>query len=62
MRENKEEITKNISYKIEFDSARFMASSLSNFANNLTEGIHTIKCKYEHDNGQCEICGIKYKD
>ena len=35
-----------ISYKIKFiDSARFMASSLSNLVDNLSEGIHTIKCK-----------------
>ena len=31
------------------DSARFMASSLSNLVNNLSEGIHRIKCKYRHD-------------
>ena len=36
-----------ISYKIKFiDSARFMATSLSNHVDNLTEGIHRIKCKY----------------
>ena len=35
-----------ISYKIKFiDSARFMATSLSNLADNLTEEIHKIKCK-----------------
>ena len=28
-----------------FDSARFMASSLSNLVDNLTEGIHEIKSK-----------------
>ena len=27
------------------DSARFRASSLSNLVDNLTEGIHKIKCK-----------------
>ena len=27
------------------DCARFMATSLSNLADNLTEGIHKIKCK-----------------
>ena len=33
-----------ISYKIKFiDSARFMATSLSNLADNLTEGINKIK-------------------
>ena len=26
-----------------------MASSLPNFVNNPAEGIHKIKCKYEHD-------------
>ena len=35
-----------ISYKIIFiDSARFMATSLSNLADNLTERIRKIKCK-----------------
>ena len=27
------------------NSARFVVSSLSNIVNNLTEGIHRIKCK-----------------
>ena len=41
------EVTKNISYVLQFiDSPRFMASSLSNLANNLAEGTHRIKCKY----------------
>ena len=36
----------NISCKIKFiDSARFMASSLSNLVNSLAERIHKIKCK-----------------
>ena len=35
-----------ITYKIKFiDSARLMASSLSNLFDNFTEGIHKIKCK-----------------
>ena len=35
-----------ISYKIKFiDSARFMASSLSNLVGNLAKVIHNIKCK-----------------
>ena len=38
-----------------------MASSLSNLVNNLSEGIHRIKCKYGHDDEKCEKCGIKYK-
>ena len=31
------------------DGARFIAISSSNLANNLSEGIRKIKCKYEHD-------------
>ena len=44
------------------DSARFMASSLSNLISNIAEGIHRIKCKYGHDNKKCETCRIKYKN
>ena len=43
------------------DSARFMASSLSNLVNNLSEGIHKIKCNYRHNDKKCETCRIKYK-
>ena len=40
------EIDGTISYKIKFiNSARFMASSLSNLVDNLTERIHKVKCK-----------------
>ena len=43
---NEKETTKNISYILQFiDSARFMASSLSNLVNHLSEGIRRIKCK-----------------
>ena len=60
--ENGEEITKNMSYILQFiDSARFMASSLSNIVNSLAGEIHKIKCKCRHDNKKCETCGIKYK-
>ena len=38
-----------------------MASSSSNLVNNLSEGLHRIKCKLGHDNKTCETCGIKYK-
>ena len=53
---------KNICYVLQFiDSARFMASSLSHFVNNLSEGIRRIKSKFGHDDKKCETCGIKYK-
>ena len=43
---NGEEITKHKSYILQFtDSATFMARSSSNLVNNLSEGIHKIKCK-----------------
>ena len=38
-----------------------MASSLSNLVNSLSEGIHKIKCKFEHDDKKCRTCRIKYK-
>ena len=38
-----------------------MASSLSNLVNNLSGGIHRIKCKYGHDDEKCETFGIKNK-
>ena len=47
---NGEEITKTISYRLKtIDSARFMASSLSNLVSSLSEGIYKIKSKYKHD-------------
>ena len=56
-------LQKNISYILHFtDSARIMASSLSNFVNNLSEDIHKTKCKFRHDNKKCETCRIKYKN
>ena len=60
---NGNEITKTIPYRLQFiESTKFMASSLSNFVNNLTEAIHKIKCKNEQNNKKFEMCGIKYKD
>ena len=54
---------KIISYRLQFiDSSRFMANSLSNIVINNAEGIHKIKCKYDHDDKNCETCEIKYKD
>ena len=39
------------SYRLKFiHMGRFMGSLLSKHANNLAEGIHRIKCKYEHSN------------
>ena len=38
-----------------------MASSWSNLINDLSEGIHTIKCNFGHDDEKCETCGIKCK-
>ena len=59
---NEKEITKNIYYILQFiDSSRFMANSLSNLVNNLSEGLPRIKCKLVHDDKKCEICVIKYK-
>ena len=47
---NGEEVTKNMSYILQFiDGTRIMASLLSNLVNNLSEGIHRIKCKFGHD-------------
>ena len=58
---NREDITKSISYILQFiDSARFMASS-SILVNNLSEGLPRIKCKSEHEDKRCETYGIKYK-
>ena len=38
-----------------------MASSLSNFVNNLSEGNHKIKCKFGHGDKKYETCGVIYK-
>ena len=59
---NREEITKSISYILQFiDSAKFVGSSISNLVNNLSETLHRIKCKLGHNDKKCEACGIKYK-
>ena len=34
---------------------------LSHLVNNLSEGIHIIKCKFGHSDKKCETYGIKYK-
>ena len=47
-------MAKNICYKLEFiDSARFVASLISNLVNNPFEGIHRVKCKFGHDGTKC---------
>ena len=52
---NGEKTIKNISYILQFiDSARFMASSLSNRVNHLSGGIHRIKCQFGHNDENCE--------
>ena len=57
-----DEITKNISYTLQFiDSTRFMVNSLSNLVNNVSEGIHKIKGKYGNDDKKCETCRTKHK-
>ena len=38
-----------------------MASSLSSLVNNLSGGIHRIKCKYKHDDKKGENFKVKYK-
>ena len=56
------EIINSISYVLQFiDSARFMASSLTNIANNLSEGVDKIKCKFENNDDKSETSRIKYK-
>ena len=61
-----DEITNAISYRLKFlDSAIFMASSMSNLANNLTEKthkIHKIKCNHGHDNKNGKTSAIKYRN
>ena len=60
-----QETTENISFTLQFiDRARFMASSLSILVNNLSERIHRIKCKYEHDGITYEVweCFLEYKN
>ena len=55
-------LQKHIFYILQItDSARFMASSLSNLVSNLSEGIHKIKYKYGHDDEECETYRFKYK-
>ena len=43
------------------DSANLMASSLSSLVNNLSEGIHKIKCKDEHDELDMKLVQLNIK-
>ena len=43
------------------ESAKFMASSLSNHVNKLSGSIYTIKCKYGHDDKKYRAKEYKYK-
>ena len=60
------ESVETISYKIKIiDVARFMASSLLNLVDNLTEVSHKIKCKdcdcfLEHENAKDNLNKYKY--
>ena len=54
-------MTKKHTFYIYIDSPRFIASSLSNLVNNLSERIPRIKCKFGHNGKKRETCGIKYK-
>ena len=59
---NREEITENIFYILQYiNSARFLASSLSNLVNKLCEGIDKIRRKFGHNEKKCGTCGINYK-
>ena len=48
--DNREGITKNISHTLRFiDDTKFMASSLLNLVNDLSEEVHKIKCNVNTD-------------
>ena len=54
-----EEITKNISYILQFnDSTRFMPSALPNLVNNFSGAIRRIKRKLYNYEKKYEKCGI----
>ena len=51
---------KNICYVLQLiGSAKYMASSLSNVVNNLSDGIHRIKCQQGHDDKKSKACRIE---
>ena len=48
-----------MSYRLHFiDNEKFMVSSLSNLVNNISEGIHKIKCKYRHDDKNVKLAEL----
>ena len=56
-------ITKLVSWTLQcFDSARFIATQLSNFVNILGKGICKINKKFAHDDKKSDSRRIKYKD
>ena len=57
-REKKLQMLYHTYYNLLTDNARFIASSLSNLLNNLSEGIHKIKCYLEYTNAKDDL--IKY--
>ena len=58
---NGEKITKNISYIVQItDRTIFLTNALSNLVNCLSEGIHSNKCNYGHDDKKCETFRIIY--
>ena len=59
---NGEEMTKDRTYILQFiDSTRFMTRSLSNLVNNLSEVLHSMKCKLGHYDIEYKTCVIKCK-
>ena len=55
-------MSKSIFYKLQFfDSARFMASSLSSIVDNPAKGIPKTKCKYGHDDKKCKTSDVESK-
>ena len=58
----KEKKQKTISYRSQFnDTAIFMASSLSNFVNNLAEGINKIKLNENTDTMISNVTHVESK-
>ena len=57
---NGEEILKYVSYILQFiNSSKIYGKILWNLADNLSEGIHKIKCKFGHKDKKFETCRIK---